>query len=84
MLSEGPQRDRFDGFFAAAAERTADQLDEDFLSLLWNETLSMWLYDASEKVEDWLTKWGIGMTREFRGNDTPTTLVFVDKNISQQ
>lgn len=77
-------RERFDEFFAAAAERAADQLDEEYLSLLWNETLSMWLYDASEKVEDWLTKWGIGMTREFRENDKQATLVFVDRNISHQ
>jgi len=84
VLPEGALRERFDEFFAAAAERATDQLDEEYLSLLWNETLSMWLYDASEKVEDWLTKWGTGLTREFRENDTQATLVFIDRNISHK
>lgn len=85
VMPQGPMRDRFDEFLArSAAEGLPDQMNEDDLLLLWNDTLSMWLYDTNDEVEDWWTKWGTSMMREFLENNTRRTTVYVDRNVSQE
>lgn len=84
IMPEGPLRDQFDDFLAkSAAQDMSDQMDED-LSVLWSETLSMWLYDATEKSEDWWSKWGTGILREFLEPEGQATAIYVDRNISHQ
>jgi len=86
MLPKGPLRDHFGEFLRKSAEEQAPvQMDDNYLSLLWNDTLKMWLYDASEQVEDWWTKWGgLGTMREYLEHETRRTTVYIDRDISQQ
>jgi salicylate hydroxylase len=79
ITPEGPLREQFDELLARAAEHNVSDQPDEHLSLLWSETLSMWLYDTSEEVEDWWSKWGSGMLRDLPKRQT---MIFVDKDVS--
>lgn len=83
IAPEGPMRNQFDEFFKSAEGGGMDQQDDEHLLALWSETLSMWLYDTNEKVEDWWSKWGTGMLRDFLEPRAQTT-IYVDRNVSHQ
>ncbi|KAF9451601.1 FAD/NAD(P)-binding domain-containing protein [Macrolepiota fuliginosa MF-IS2] len=88
MLPKGPLRDQFDDFLRTSAKEhvpAQSDTDDDHLSRLWNDTLKMWLYDASEQVEDWWTKWGnLGTMRELLEHETRRTTIYIDRDISRQ
>lgn len=41
-----------------------DHMDEKSFKEIWGDELDLFDYDASEKVEDWWTKWGPLLVRE--------------------
>lgn len=83
VMPEGPARDQFDTFLAKSAAQDG-MMDDEELLVLWSETLNMWLYDAGEKVDDWWSKWGTGILREYWEPESEPTAIFVDRNISHQ
>jgi salicylate hydroxylase len=90
IMQEKHLQDRLDTLMAKpdgqdmSAEGGDDNDDDDELLALWGETLSMWLYDANEKVDDWWSKWGPGIVRENWEPESEATAIFVDRNISHQ
>jgi salicylate hydroxylase len=68
----------------SSTEGDADSGIDDELMGLWSETLSMWLYDANEKVDDWWSKWGPGIVREDWEPGSEATAIYVAKNVSHQ
>ncbi|KXN82934.1 Anaphase spindle elongation protein 1 [Leucoagaricus sp. SymC.cos] len=55
---EGSMREQFDELFAKSAEKNITDESDEAPLILCSGTLDLWLYDASEKVEDWWSKWG--------------------------
>ena len=86
MISpKGPAREQFDAFFAKASESGGiDELNDENLLLLWSDILIMWLYDASEKVEDWWSKWEHGILRDLDSEPKAETQIYVDRNVSHK
>ncbi|KAG6911039.1 hypothetical protein DXG01_005455 [Tephrocybe rancida] len=47
----------------AMAYREWDHMDEKTFKAIWGEEMDLFRYDATEKVEDWWTKWGSLLVR---------------------
>ncbi|GLB41019.1 putative FAD binding domain containing protein [Lyophyllum shimeji] len=48
----------------AMAYGEQDHMDEKTFKAIWGDEMDLVMYDASEKVEDWWTKWGPVLVRE--------------------
>jgi len=59
MTPEKQELKKLEDFFKLVGENgSADhQSDDEVLSKLLDETLSIWLYDAREDAKGWLSKW---------------------------
>lgn len=63
-LPEGPiQRERDSRLRYAMAYGEWDHMDEESFKEIWGDEIEMFNYDATEKVEDWWTKWGSFLER---------------------
>jgi salicylate hydroxylase len=59
-----------------------DHMDEKTFKEMWGDELDLFAYDASEKVEDWWTKWGPLLVREGpnRRSMVPNVQVSISKD----
>lgn len=59
-----------------------DHMDEKTFKATWGDEMDLFLYDASEKVEDWWTKWGPLLVRGSpnRQSMAPSLQVSISKN----
>ncbi|KAF9465928.1 hypothetical protein BDZ94DRAFT_1252593 [Collybia nuda] len=64
-LPGGEEQERRDiRLRGAMAHGEWDHMDEKTFKEIWGDELDLFVYDASEKVEDWWTKWGPLLVRE--------------------
>ncbi|KAG5645681.1 hypothetical protein DXG03_005519 [Asterophora parasitica] len=58
-LPQGPEQEQRDiRLRKGMAYKEWDHMDEKTFKAIWGDEMDLFMYDASEKVDDWWTKWG--------------------------
>lgn len=83
MTPEKQELKKLEDFLKLVGENgSADhQSDDEVLSKLLDETLSIWLYDAREDAKGWLSKW---RSWDLSKGEAAQTTIYISTNVSLQ